>query len=530
MSKIMQIFFLDKVAMGFIAVLVAASLVSGFLIIEANRLLASLFNEHVVANDPIGMFLSASTVAGLFILIFLIRLGCAYMQQKVQWEGVERFKKYFINKVLRAEAKFFYDKQAPDIWTSINLPSQNVAFFFVNIVSTITSIILLFFYAFIIFNIDVYAGIISFLAIPIYLLVVRTTGNKISKLQDKMMNLHRNLAVVSNEAIAGAANIKTKGAYDFFIQRMIKVVKELTITMQKVNVLMQYKSQVSGLISIIAPIFILFGAMQLSENINLNAGTAILLYINIPLLLSSFGGIFSGIISYKSSLPHFNKLKELQNIPLEHNGNVVIKHFDSLVTKGVMINYGDQKIVKVPDIEIKKGEKIIFAGESGVGKSSLFNVIIGFIQDYDGVVLVNGIDLRSIERESLRKVFGIVFQHTTVPTITLSENILLGAKKTKNEFMQILDEVSLLPLLEDKGDEVLRDQTISGGERARIGLAQSLALNPEVLLMDETFSNVDEDMETEIIKQLLKSQKNKTFICISHRMVNAGYFDRIVQF
>ena len=48
--------------------------------------------------------------------------------------------------------------------------------------------------------------------------------------------------------------------------------------------------------------------------------------------------------------------------------------------------------------------------------------------------------------------------------------------------------------------------------------------------MDETFSNVDEDMETEIIKQLLKNQKDKTFVCISHRMVNTGYFDRIVQF
>ena len=311
---------------------------------------------------------------------------------------------------------------------------------------------------------------------------------------------------------------------------MIGVVKNLTSLMPKANLLSMFHARLLGLFGLVVPVFILFGAMQLSESLTVDAGTALVLYINVPLLITSFNGLFGGWMSYKSSEPNIKALLDHESIPLEKSGTVKLASFESVATKGVTIVYSDEKKVKIPDMEIKNGEKVIFAGESGVGKSSLFNVLMGFNKDYEGTVLVNGIDIRTIELDSLRSVFGIAFQLMTVPTLPLEDAVWLGGGHSEERFAKILAQTNLEPVFRDKGSEVLRDQTLSGGERARISLAQAIAKEPDVLLMDETFSNVDEEMETDIIKRILEGLVDKTFICISHRMANAKYFDRVVQF
>jgi ABC-type bacteriocin/lantibiotic exporter with double-glycine peptidase domain len=226
--------------------------------------------------------------------------------------------------------------------------------------------------------------------------------------------------------------------------------------------------------------------------------------------------------SYTKIIIKYFDLKE------EDTGTVIIKEFNSLETDNLKINYNGQ-VVEIPNIKITAGEKVLIRGESGIGKSSLFNIIMGLRKDYTGSIRVNSYNLAEINIESLRKIIGISFQGQNVFSFNLKENITLGNEEVLN-FNKIIQITQLEKIVQDKQDSTLNAKTLSGGEQSRISIAQSLIRNPHVILIDESLSSVDEAMESEIIKNIIDNFKDKTIICISHRKSTQEHFDKVVQF
>ena len=529
MKNLVKRFFFGRGTILSILAIAGISLGSGFLLIQANTRLGAVFNDHIMASNMEGALSATLGAVSLFLLVFLLRICTEYMRQRLWWQGEARLKDYFVKKLLRTESKYFHQRQAPDIWATINLSSQGAASFFAGITATAVSAILLVFYGVLIFRIDVYAGLLSCLAVPFYILLARATGKKVTTLQGGIMDLFRDLGVKAQESISIVQNIKAKNAYDFFSGRIMGTQNKISKTMVKTNTLMTYTGSVSGVISIIAPVLILFGAMHLSPHLSINAGTILILYINIPLFMAAFGSIFASVLSYRASLPALGKLIDLDNVPQEKSDTIELLAFQSLSTHNLSVAFGDSKVIKIPDMAIHKGEKIMIFGESGAGKSTLFNVVMGFNQDYEGAVKVNGIDIREFTVTSLREVFGIAFQHMPVPTLPLKENTTLGQSHLEDAVVSAFHAANLTTLYQEKGNNILRDQTISGGERSRISLAQALVRDPDVLFLDETFSNVDEAMEAMILEHLLTAYGGKTIVCICHRQASGRFFDRCIE-
>jgi ABC-type bacteriocin/lantibiotic exporter with double-glycine peptidase domain len=227
--------------------------------------------------------------------------------------------------------------------------------------------------------------------------------------------------------------------------------------------------------------------------------------------------------------PFLAKLAEFNDFVPEHEGGVDIRVFESLKTDGVSVEFDGGRVVTVPDLEIKKGEKVMFFGESGIGKSTVFNIIMGF-QVYRGRVLVNGIDLRDISLASLRRVFGITFQHSNAITLDLRGNILLGASMADDKLERLIQLTALESQYDAKGDTILNNKVLSGGEKSRLGLSQTLVTDPDIMLIDEAFSNMDEALESKIIGDLFREYPDRAVICISHRNSSKPFFDRVVEF
>jgi len=184
----------------------------------------------------------------------------------------------------------------------------------------------------------------------------------------------------------------------------------------------------------------------------------------------------------------------------------------------------------VPDFEVKQGEKIMFFGESGIGKSTIFNIIMGLNREYSGDVYVNSKNLREISLSSLRRVFGITFQNTNAITLDLRENILLGASMTDEKLENLMKLTALESQHNAKGDALLNNKVLSGGEKSRVGLSQMLVPEPQIMLIDEAFSNMDEKLESGIIADLFREYPDRAVICISHRNSSGSFFDRVVEF
>ena len=186
---------------------------------------------------------------------------------------------------------------------------------------------------------------------------------------------------------------------------------------------------------------------------------------------------------------------------------------------------------------ISKGEYVGFRGSSGVGKSTLFNLLIGLLTPSSGRILIDGTPLSAENRKAWMKYIGYVPQEVFIFNGTLAENIALGCKCMDQEKIKnILGKVSLMnwvASLPDGLDTVLGEGggKISGGQKQRIGIARALYKEADVLFLDEATSALDNRTEKEVnetLSELKKSCQGLTILSIAHRESSLSYCDRII--
>jgi len=510
---------------------IALAVGAGFLLLLANDMLALVLNNYLMVQNFDGFAARMLLTAGLFALIFVMNTIGAYFHENFAWGTITRLPQYYIGKLLRAKQSYFTSHPVAQLHADLWTASQASGGFFGNLQRLVSRLVIFVFYGIVVFRFDIWAGIFAIIALPLYFLFTIGAGKRIAALQADYVARNGELATVTQEAFDNVRNVKAKGAYAFFLGRSVAVLNKLKNICVKVGVISFYTSNITALIRIIAPILIIFGAIRVSPDFDASAGNIMVLFINIPLFLGGLADIHNAFIYYKMSRPFLDKLMEFNDAEPEDEGGADITAFESLRVEDVKVEFEGQKVVKVPDFEIKQGEKVMFFGESGIGKSTVFNIIMGFLP-YEGTILINGINLQEISLASLRRIFGITFQHTNALTLSLRENILLGLGKQKSnaELEQLIQLTALEGQHSAKGDTALNNNVLSGGEKSRLGLSQMLATTPEILLIDEAFSNMDEELESKIIADLFRANPERAVICISHRNSSKPFFDRVVEF
>lgn len=198
---------------------------------------------------------------------------------------------------------------------------------------------------------------------------------------------------------------------------------------------------------------------------------------------------------------------------------------------------GGEKILSDFNVSIRKGEYVGFRGYSGVGKSTLFNLLLGLLKPISGKIFIDHRELSSdVQSAWLRKV-GYVPQEVFIFHGSLAENIALGCQETdRNRIMRILQQVSLeswVQTLPEGIDTILGEAggRLSGGQKQRIGIARALYKKIEILMLDEATSALDNDTEREVnetLRQLKQTYNKLTILSIAHRESSLAYCDRII--
>jgi ATP-binding cassette subfamily B protein len=208
--------------------------------------------------------------------------------------------------------------------------------------------------------------------------------------------------------------------------------------------------------------------------------------------------------------------------------------------EGVSFAYGRRKGgLDEVTLTVAAGEKIGVVGASGAGKTTLVSLLLRLYDTEKGRVLIDGIDVRSVTQESLRRQIGMVTQETAMFNRTARENILYGnPDATMEQVIAAAKQAEahdfILGLKDFNGrtgyDAYLgeRGVKLSGGQRQRIALARAFLKDAPILVLDEATSALDSEVEANIQSALSKVMQGKTVLAIAHRLSTIAEMDRIV--
>lgn len=203
--------------------------------------------------------------------------------------------------------------------------------------------------------------------------------------------------------------------------------------------------------------------------------------------------------------------------------------------EGVRFGYGPHKpVLDGVSLHIRAGERVAVVGPSGAGKSTMASLLLRLYDPQEGVVRVDGVDLRRYQRASLRRQIGVVLQDTVLFGVSVRENIAYGKPEATQEEIEAAARAAraheFIIDLPQGYDTVLgeRGASLSGGQRQRICLARALVKQPAILIMDEPTSAVDPVSARLMEEAVARVHQGRTLLVIAHHLDDMARFDRIL--
>lgn len=248
--------------------------------------------------------------------------------------------------------------------------------------------------------------------------------------------------------------------------------------------------------------------------------------------LSQVNSIMQQAVAASSRI--YEVLETVPSVRERPNAAVLSEFKEKIVFDNVWFSYQKDEILKGVNLEVKRGELLAIVGPSGMGKTTLVDLLPRFYDPIRGRILIDGLDIKEVSLGSLRQQIGIVTQETILFNDTIRANIAYGNSNandlTVEEAAALSYAHNFIKGLAQGYDTVIGDRgmKLSGGERQRIAIARALLKNPPILILDEATSQLDSQAERIVQEALDRLMKGRTVFVIAHRLSTVSAAQRIV--
>ena len=432
------------------------------------------------------------------------------------------------NNVLGLDLAFFENKSSGRLMAILNDDVNQLETFLDNganrLVQTATTVLVIggtFLY------ISPLVAVFAFIPIPIIIFGSLRFTNRIAERYTKIRNDIENLNANLSNSITGILTVKS-------FNREKKESERITLSSNEVKSANYHAIRLSAAFIPIIRIAILFGFtatlliggfLALDGEIKV-ATYSVMLFITQRLLwpLTELGVIFD---SYQKAMASFRRIINLKNTtPTIDNGNEKLTSFNKKIE---ISNLNFEYVKNFPvlndiSIDINKGQTTAIVGSTGSGKSTLIKLILRLYDSTSGEIKFDGKNIRDLELDSLRNKIGLVSQDIFLFEGTVFENIAYGNLDAKDEEVweaaKLSESDKFINLLPNKENTIVgeRGQKLSGGQRQRISIARAILKNPEILILDEATSAVDNETEAAIQRSINTLKEGRTVVAIAHRL------------
>lgn len=279
-----------------------------------------------------------------------------------------------------------------------------------------------------------------------------------------------------------------------------------------------------------------FGTGSMTTVDYVTAGTLYAFVDYVTRLFNPITAIVNQFSQLERSLVAANRVFELLDQTGEDVSTKQIPRYEGHVKfEDVSFAYKEHEyVLKHLNFEAKRGETIALVGHTGSGKSSIMNLLFRFYDPSKGRITIDGIDITSLPRQTIRQHMGIVLQDPYLFTGTIASNVSLDDPRITREAVEnalkAVGAESVLNNLQNGIDEpvIEKGSTLSAGQRQLISFARALAFNPAILILDEATSNIDTETEEMIQHAMDVLKEGRTTFIIAHRLSTIKHADQII--
>ncbi len=376
--------------------------------------------------------------------------------------------------------------------------------------------------------------VIAVIILMIALILIFTTVFPKFELMQKLLD---KLNASSREILSGLRVIKAFDKEDYFKKRFNKVNTDnmkLNIFLNKILYLIQPLMILVVNIATIVIVWVSTGYLELGT-LEIGAMMAFIQYMATVLL--SFLMLLVIILNIPRVLVSFRRINEILNVEpsIENKGKIKLTSLESIEFKNVYFKYdkAEDYILKDISFRVEKGQKIGIIGSSGSGKTTIINLLLRHIDVTDGQILINGIDIKEYDIETLRNIFAYTPQKTLLFKGSIYENLAFDAKIPNNVLDKVVKESEIKDFVNQnaEGYDYKVEQSaanLSGGQKQRMSIARALLSGGECLLFDDSFSAVDYITDKKIRDTIKKDYNDKMVILVTQRVGTIKDSDNII--
>lgn len=372
--------------------------------------------------------------------------------------------------------------------------------------------------------------------VVVFYLIMRHRLHNIGEMENAAQRLKSRIVA---ESFRGFADIEVGGAFPLMFNKFESATDDV-VKLRKRNATLGMFPQMFtevGLAVGLASLVIL--SLMYSHNIGMIFGIFAVAAIR---LVPSVRGIMSSWSAIRYNLYTIDTMADIdrQSITIESHNTERLNFQSTIELRDVTFTFDDasKPTIENLSLSIKKGERIGIQGASGIGKTTLFNLMLGLYKPTSGTILIDNTPLSAENIRKWQNAVGYVSQSVFITEGTIAQNIAFGCRHDEIDMQRIKEVIESADLkefvdgLESGIDTRIGEQgsRLSGGQRQRIGIARALYKGCDVLLFDEATSSLDNHTEHNInqsIEQLSAQNKSLTIVIIAHRDSSIKYCDRI---
>ena len=375
--------------------------------------------------------------------------------------------------------------------------------------------------------------------LPIISIVVYLVTKKSVPMHVYQQSVLDNVVRTVQENITGVRVIKALSKTEYEKNRFEGVNEELSQAGLRAGMVTSISNPVTTLtLNLGLTVVVLIGAFRVSSEAT--EGTVIVAFLQyFTQILMAMLGITRIFVMCSNGIASANRVADVLTLPedmevMPEERQEAEENPAHIEFKNVSFSYtGVGKNISNLSFRLERGQTLGILGPTGSGKSTIINLLLRMYDADEGQVLIGGKDIRSIEHEALRKMFGTVFQNDFIAEGTIADNIRFFRDLTDEQLAQGARDAQAEPFIAEKeggmnAEVVVRGNNLSGGQKQRLLISRALAADPDILILDDSSSALDYRTDSELRKALRKNYRDTTTVLIAQRVSSLRHADLIL--